>query len=579
MLPLHLDPALVLSGLPRPAGGQVMGLASLEPGETVQARVVDVLDDAMLVVLVKGLRLQASSLLGRLPVGQVFEAQVESHDGQILLRVDRPVAGRLGPTADPIAADRTVQAGGPRLAALLRALLPADEPLSDGISRLSASLSQAVERGQLPKQALADFESLRRLILLEGQAGGAALSAARLQEVLPSLGLTHEAELLAQVNGQGFVSPGSAANLKAWLMDMLGAHPEAQSAVSAASPSTPPAPSWSAVPSQPSLPASVRGGEPRVESGSAQPAAAAASQGRLPLGQGAEETGSPSPSSPSASFPRNESAKPVLLVEREPGSDLSLEREPRPIRHPSIPSPVNKESGHPAPPASQAPEPESGGAPPPAPASADRDHGKPQSAAPPASRPAPGLAMAGQRPIVVLAASPPVLAETAEAPAAQAQEPAWIRDAQRMLAAIERTQALASLNVQSGQPIYFDLPLAWGGQGQARIYVEPHDSGARDDPPQPRPYNVVTLLELDGLGAVRVDTVLTGKRLSARFLLDQPAVERAVAGLLPALTRSLSARGYQVDVVTSGTAEAGRLRGDDLRIKAAPRVHLVNFKV
>jgi hypothetical protein len=190
-----------------------------------------------------------------------------------------------------------------------------------------------------------------------------------------------------------------------------------------------------------------------------------------------------------------------------------------------------------------------------------------------------GQAMAGQRPIVILAASPPVVAETAEAPAAQAQEPAWVRDAQKMLAAIERTQALASLNVQSGQPLCFDLPLAWGGQGQARIYVEPRDSGGREDPSQPRPYNVVTLLELDGLGAVRVDTVLTGKRLSARFLLDQPAVERAVAGLLPALIRSLSARGYHVDVVTSGTAEAGRLRGDDLRIKAAPTVHLVNFKV
>lgn len=587
MLPLQFDPALILSGLPRPAGSQAMAFASLTPGETVQATVVDVLDDGLLEVLVKGLRLQASSLVGRLPVGQVFDAQVESREGQILLRLNQPVPARLGP-AEPVASGKPGQPDGLPLVAMLRTLLPADGPLSDGIRRLDASLSQAVEGGQLPRPVLAEFENLRRLILLEGQQGGAALPPARIQEALSSLGLSHEGELLDHVIGQGYIPSRSVENLKEWLIGLLAPPATAgvrslPAVVISSSPSTPSASSISADPSPPALPASLQGKgylEPSASApGPAQPAAPGEGPGKSPVGKVAEDTASPSLPFFPLSRQGNETAKPVLPLERATGPEMPLESESEPVRGQSISSPVKEAARSQTLQAAPAPETESVERPEPAPASADHDDSKFPSAAPLPSRPASGQAVAAQRPVGLLAASPAIVAETAEAPAAPTREPAWVRDAQQMLAVLERTQALASLNVQSGQPFYFDLPLAWGGQGQARIYVEPRDSGAREDPQQPRSYNVVTLLELDGLGTVRVDTLLTGKRLSARFLLGQPAVERAVAGLLPALTRSLSAKGYHVDLVTSGMAEASCLRGDDLRIKAAPKMNLVNVKV
>lgn len=153
----------------------------------------------------------------------------------------------------------------------------------------------------------------------------------------------------------------------------------------------------------------------------------------------------------------------------------------------------------------------------------------------------------------------------------------WAGDAQQVLTLIERTQVLALLNGQAGQPILFDLPLACGGQ--VRLYLEERGGGEGGSRDLPRSSRIVTLLTLDGLGPLRVETLLTGRRLSARFLLDRPEVREQVAGYLPALEASLSARGYHVEVLATDLGEPHVMRGDDLKAKSLPRVNLVHRKV
>ncbi|MDE3020043.1 MAG: flagellar hook-length control protein FliK, partial [Nitrospirota bacterium] len=111
---------------------------------------------------------------------------------------------------------------------------------------------------------------------------------------------------------------------------------------------------------------------------------------------------------------------------------------------------------------------------------------------------------------------------------------------------------------------------------QVRVYVDERTSSGGQHQEAPRTCHVVTLLTLDGLGPVRVDTALTGKRLSARFLLDQTDVRQRVAGYLPALDSSLSAKGYQVEVLATDLGEPQQMRGDDVRARAVPRVSLVS---
>lgn len=585
MLPLHIDPALILSGPPRLSGGQSHPLV-LVPGEAVQATVLAVPDEGALLVLIKGVVLQASSLVGRLAVGQVLEAQVEVRDGQTLLRLDQPVPspGVSGVSVQPsrLDAEPAGAAGQVRLAALLRQVLPADGPLAGGLARLADSLARAVEQGHLPPQTLAGFEGIRRQVLLEGQEGGRAVPPARLEQVLRALGLSHEHDLLSHIDNNHAIPKGYDVNLKSWLIEFLAGEPDPSPLpqpgpplTSEASPAGRPVPAESpnspmidpgqgSMPLKPGVrPEAVGTGNASIRDSREGSVASrffispilASDEGKMePVpgdrsGQGGavlrgEMDAAPEPVAkgdrPAARAPHDKAA-PALVSDETPGQTQDQEPDPAP-----------RQAG------SSGPSP--------------RSHGSP--ASPAAQAPVSLEAVTMKR---LTAAGPTVPGEAAAA-ATQAPEPAWIRDAQHLLSLIERTQALSGLNAQTGQPVCFDFPLAWGGQGQARIYVDTGEPGGQGHSSGPRPYNVVTLLDLDGLGAVRVDAVLTGKRLAARFLLDRPQVEAAVAARLPALSRSLSAKGYQVDVITSGTGDARLVRGADLEAKAAPRVSLLNCR-
>ncbi len=603
MLPLLVHPALILSEPFRP-GGRADLASLLTPGEAVRATVLNVQDDGSLLLLLKGVTLRAASLVGNLPVGQVVEARVESRDGQILLRLDQPQQPSSAIPSGALAADwavairpgglgetvQGVQAVQPtQIAALLKLLLPADEPLASGLAKLAASLTAAAERSDLAPQTLVRFQALAQHILVAPERFDGPLAGDRIRGALLALGLQHESAILADWDRTGTVTgQGVAPNLKALLMTLLAEvaqdRPDAlPSSPAAVSPerSVGPMPFTAASASPLYDVALVRG---QAQGSFSDAAGRQGVQGVM----GAEPSASqPAPVRATAELPPPSQAETEALLQAE----RPLSAVPLPPLQPSttgaekpstdsasvrvLPQQAQGPETQLSAPAGQPPQPQ------PAPPQGE-GHLRTDSPVPSGNAGSVGARGGASATVPIVSAGPdgesakPPLASPLSGPHGpdESGSGSWVRDAQQVLTLIERTQVLAVLNGQTGQPILFELPFANGGQ--VRIYLEERTAGGRGSQEQARSYNVVTLLELDGLGALRVDTLLTGKRLSARFLLDQPEVRQRVAGYLPALNASLSAKGYQVDVLTTDVGEPQQVRGDDVRARAVPRVSLVN---
>jgi len=173
-------------------------------------------------------------------------------------------------------------------------------------------------------------------------------------------------------------------------------------------------------------------------------------------------------------------------------------------------------------------------------------------------------------------------ASGAEEPAsARAPVPAWVKDAQQMLKVIEREQVLNALNAQQGLPLMLTVPLTAGPVASLLLYVvQPDGEGAGQKPrPSAKPYSLVTLLELDGIGSVRVDALLTGTRLAARLMVERPEIDQAMARLLPVLRQGLTSQGYQVEGLSSTVADPALVRGEDLPAPTAAARNLLNLKI
>lgn len=600
MVPLPLQASFILSA-PVRLDGQPNLESLLIPGEAIRATVLNVQDDGSLLLLIKGATLSAASLVGPLPTGTVVEARVELKDGQVLLRLDRPQEASsaipIGTDAsDPLAASRPEGLGGaPSAMALLKTLLPADHPLASGLATLTASLSAAAERGDLAPQTVTRFETLVQTILLAPDQLDAPITGERIRGALLALGVQHEQALLSEWSKTGTLAgQGQAPNLKALLLTLLtemtaDGREERPPLVVANSPG----PSVS-----PTLPVTVPA-SPLYDVALARNRATGLSSG---VAAPQEPTGAAPLSSEQAVVRQAGRVVVPLQVEAEGVSQAQMT--PATTALPSIKLPPVQPM-----PARQG-EPSAGRASVQAQPSQAKDipeqigtGAEPSSEAqPPPSHGGMAVYVDNQgqpakvRPVALAARTIPPVKAGATTPAAAPEEESaepkdtpsvlgqsgseesgkggWIRDAQQVLTLIERTQALALLNAQAGQPIPLELPLAGGGQ--VRVYVDERTSGGGKHQEAPRTCHVVTLLTLDGLGPVRVDTALTGKRLSARFLLDQTDVRQRVAGYLPALNASLSARGYQVEVLATDLGEPQQMRGDDVRARAVPRVSLVN---
>ena len=154
----------------------------------------------------------------------------------------------------------------------------------------------------------------------------------------------------------------------------------------------------------------------------------------------------------------------------------------------------------------------------------------------------------------------------------------WMKEAQEVLKLIERTQVVNTLNTQSGQPLVFELPVAWPGASAMRLYVERREEGPGRHGNGPRPYRIVTMLELPEIGPIRVDAVFTGKKVTGRVLVERSDVGRLVTGMLPMLHEGLTAQGFVVEGLSASVAEPAHVRGEELDVKSVPHRRLLNVR-
>ncbi|MEW6542343.1 MAG: flagellar hook-length control protein FliK [Nitrospirota bacterium] len=583
MLPLVLESA----PSQRPLDASAAFSAPLVPGELVQATVLAVLDERRLLVLVKGVPLSAISLVEGLRAGQILSAKVEESGGRVLLRLDRGTGGTLDVTLPDQPGPDGIRAG--RVTELLRTLLPADGSLSAGLDRLVASVRAAVRDGALPREALGRLDGLRERLVVPPRATGS-----RIREALVALGLQDERTLAAMV-GQAESVSGAGQTLKGWLVEMLARRGAARDVPGTSLPrGLAGAPAGTAEP-RPSEGASIPG-EPVPGVGAQSGAGPIEPEPGRPIT--GLQTGSVQGST--VRLQGQQSAGPDVGGLSQTAQDIPVEdpdldglarllettvRQERPTS--AVASQFELLQGRLAAATRGGGEADGSSA---GPVPGSPAGGNPAEAA----RPGPGTegkapggtGAALARPEIVagerLAAAGQLgsLPESGSAQAVRwAGEPAWTREAEGLLRVIERAQVLNVLSQQAGQPLLFELPLGWDG-GSFKFYLEERepdrDRGTEEG--RERPYRVVTLLELDGLGALRVNALLTGKRIAARFLTEHRGVEQALAGFLPTLHENLTAQGYQVESLASATADAATVRGRELQLQTLPRHSLVNVK-
>lgn len=151
-----------------------------------------------------------------------------------------------------------------------------------------------------------------------------------------------------------------------------------------------------------------------------------------------------------------------------------------------------------------------------------------------------------------------------------------MKEVDALLSGIERSQVLNALNEQTGQPLILELPLCFGGASSARIYVE-HEAEDHPSPEgKPRSLRVGTLVELTGIGPVRVDLLLRERNITARVLMSHSRYEPLASAFFPMLRKGLTEKGFFVERLNTAIADATVLQGGDLLQQALPHMDLVN---
>ncbi len=166
-------------------------------------------------------------------------------------------------------------------------------------------------------------------------------------------------------------------------------------------------------------------------------------------------------------------------------------------------------------------------------------------------------------------------------PGHDAAKPPWLADAEKLLRLIERAQALNGFAQDAGTLLSLELPLLWSGLRSAHVYIEeqPQREGESGQGRRERSVRLVTLLDFDRLGPVRVDTWLTGVRLGLRIGAEREAVAAELRAALPRLRDMLTARGYAVEGLAAIVEEPSLLNGRELRARLAPAGPMVNCHV
>jgi hypothetical protein len=151
--------------------------------------------------------------------------------------------------------------------------------------------------------------------------------------------------------------------------------------------------------------------------------------------------------------------------------------------------------------------------------------------------------------------------------------------AHELLTAIERTQVLNSINGERGHPVTFQIPILVDSQtSTAQFYVERRQDESRTVPPEDRHYSIVALLDLSGLGNLRIDLALYRKNLSVKVTVERPDAEVFATQLLPDLGKALKERGFALEFLKCERKVDGGTDATGLRDRTLPQ-NVVNLRV
>lgn len=134
----------------------------------------------------------------------------------------------------------------------------------------------------------------------------------------------------------------------------------------------------------------------------------------------------------------------------------------------------------------------------------------------------------------------------------------------RHLNLIENLQS-ANLATQSqSAPLQFEIPLLSAGQlSTVELFIQPdgEDSDSVEERPE-KGFNILFLLELQGLGRTRVDAHLSGKSLSALISVERSSVLEMLQSLLPRLEEGLEQAGFPSARLGVRLLEEGQLEAE-----------------
>ena len=161
------------------------------------------------------------------------------------------------------------------------------------------------------------------------------------------------------------------------------------------------------------------------------------------------------------------------------------------------------------------------------------------------------------------------------------QTPGTVRQqAHELLTAIERTQVLNSINSERGEPVTFQIPFVLDGQtSTAQFYVERRLDEAHTVTPDERHYTVVALLDLSGLGKLRIDLALYRKQLWVKVTVEREQAAIFANRLLPELGQALGDQGFAVEFLKCERTMQDTTGGEELRDRILPEKGLLNLRV
>ncbi len=154
----------------------------------------------------------------------------------------------------------------------------------------------------------------------------------------------------------------------------------------------------------------------------------------------------------------------------------------------------------------------------------------------------------------------------AQRPDGSAQAPRLaVQAADGFVKAVELAQWQNIVNRAQDGPIVLSVPFAFPdgmSAGDLRIHRDgkkgPDSSGEGDGPT-----TVVLLLDMTGLGAIRIDAWISPKRAAVRVTVSEEGAAGFVSGLLPELAGRLSAMGYETHAMCGVAAQGAESAGPD----------------